>query len=252
MRKTLFQLGVRSLFFVTFLVTVMGFGATHVSAASSPLGIWNVNANGYKGTLQISHLGSDGTIYGAVLGSYLIGNYNASTGAISFLREIKTDFSYYQIYTGTLVGNALSGNFDEFYGGLTAHSNPTLYQWSATLSQSLANSPLHSANESYSGWANGHYFNLDDYADPYGSLTGTIFGNPILGYESTSAFNFVRVINSDFSYFQIYIGSPYMSYCGGAPVHEIGGSFAEVHGPTNGYSGPPYSWSGQLDSDPCI
>lgn len=257
-RKILFSYGLRRLLCVAFLITVMGLTVPKASAVTSPVGNWSITANTSQDVLQINTLTSSGTIYGTLMDNPIIGTFDNSTGDISFLREIKTDFSYYQVYTGKLSGTFLSGQFIEFYGGLSSTSASTVYSWYAYLNKAMSSIPLPTPTEEYVGTANGYSFNLYDYADSQGTMTGTIFGNSILGYRSqgNNAFNFVRVISSDFSYFQIFIASTIVG-CGGANQiarHFIGGQFAEVfiYGPTDGFSGPAYSWSASRLGDQCI
>jgi hypothetical protein len=249
------QRGLRGLFLMAGLLLLIGLMTPRASAASvsafapnsggtpaTPLGNWSINANGTLGTLQITSL-NNGVFYGTVLGNPIVGTYTASTGAIAFLREDTDDFSYYQIYTGTAVygGTSMQGTFDEFYGKLAASSNPTIYTWSASLSSYLLNTPMPSPNEVYNGSANGYAFTLSVYVDSKGTLIGTIFGNPVLGYEDPNNYNFVRVEQGNFSYFQIYEGALYLTGCGQNSILQ--GSFASIHGPTHGYADPSAQWS---------
>ena len=98
------------------------------SAPASAAGLWEINANGYKGQLRLAY-GPDG------LSGYvnLSGHdeilrdvqYDPSRGQVAFLRPLgpQTD----QHYVGTVAGNRIDGKFNQ--GAGSAYS----YNWSAIL-----------------------------------------------------------------------------------------------------------------------
>lgn len=82
-------------------------------------GDWNINGNGWAGTLSIAVDGA-GNINGTVYGNPIQGFWYEAAQRITFLRSPNSDPSKIQIYTGYLFRTAdiytLAGSFQGFAG----------------------------------------------------------------------------------------------------------------------------------------
>lgn len=110
--------------------------------AKEAIGTWELNANGYNGTLEIPNIDAAGRLVGAtVFGNNIIGFWDEEAKKITFLRSTKVgDHSADQIFTGYYFTsgpegpyksvNYLTGSFEAFEGaGGTA--NRVLFGWFA-------------------------------------------------------------------------------------------------------------------------
>ena len=108
------------------------------SGGGLPIGSWDLHANGYRGTLQLSSYDEGGnltatlTIHGEPT-SEVVGFYNATEQTVFFNRiPNRANPRSYQIYTGYLFGEAsrivLAGSFETFAAGSAARYT---YGWYA-------------------------------------------------------------------------------------------------------------------------
>ncbi|GAC1366937.1 MAG: hypothetical protein NVSMB44_31790 [Ktedonobacteraceae bacterium] len=122
--------------------------ATHTTHAATkarhsggglPTGIWDIDANGYHGTLQIYSYDTAGNLDATLLFngepvSEVVGFYDDVSQKVFFDRVIDRDNpTSYQIYTGYLIqelsGITLTGFFETFAPGSAARYT---YGWYAT------------------------------------------------------------------------------------------------------------------------
>ena len=109
------------------------------------IAIWNINANGHEGQLNIASVDPQGNLSGTVFGNPIQGFWDEDAQKITFMRIINaSDPSLTQIYTGFRFQNpitpgagedvtqTLTGFFEAFSGsGATAQSN--LFGWFAQM-----------------------------------------------------------------------------------------------------------------------
>ncbi len=109
---------------------------------NDPGGPWDIDANGFSGTLKIS-VDVNGNLTGTVFGNPLTGFYDKASGRIMFVRIItSSEPRNNQVYTGYFMQDAVpapgqafvyhfAGSFEVFSGGGgTAKRN--VYAWYAT------------------------------------------------------------------------------------------------------------------------
>ena len=107
---------------------------------ASPVGTWDINANGFPGTLSIQQIDGAGNLGGStVFGEQIIGLWDDTSQKLTFMRVSNpADPSTNQIYTGYLMepqGNqpmALAGSFEAFQGSGGAATR-SIFGWFATL-----------------------------------------------------------------------------------------------------------------------
>jgi hypothetical protein len=111
-----------------------------------PVGTWNITANGSTGTLAIGSDGAGG-FNGTVFGQSLVGFFDETNQAFTFMRIESANLSSFQTYSGTLfkvvqtqnVGGTitqttiytLAGNFEAF----PATGPISVFSWLAQMSQ---------------------------------------------------------------------------------------------------------------------
>jgi hypothetical protein len=94
-------------------------------------GIWNINANGFLGTLNVQSVDPAGRLSGTIFNNPMIGFWNEPSRCLTIIRiPAPGDPSQMQIYSGYLIQNqgaqsfSLAGSFDAFAGtGGTARRN---------------------------------------------------------------------------------------------------------------------------------
>ena len=105
----------------------------------TPLGTWDINANGWSETLSIQGIDAQGNLSGSsVFGNPIFGFWDEPAQKITFMRVSNpNDPSTFQIYTGYLMESstdgslALAGTFVAFQGsGGTAQRD--IFGWLAT------------------------------------------------------------------------------------------------------------------------
>jgi hypothetical protein len=68
---------------------------------ASPIGTWEINANGYRGQLVISSVGLAGTLSGTVFGDPMVGFWDGTAQKITLERRQSSASTYpSQVYTG--------------------------------------------------------------------------------------------------------------------------------------------------------
>lgn len=107
---------------------------------AAPIGTWNINANGFSGTLSIQQVDAQGNLSASsVFGNDILGFWDESSQKLTFIRLSNPALpSTFQIYTGYLMPPqpdtilALAGSFEAFPGtGGTAQQS--LFGWFATI-----------------------------------------------------------------------------------------------------------------------
>jgi hypothetical protein len=104
----------------------------------SPVGTWNINGNGFDGSLYIDNVGVDGGLLSSTAyGQTITGFWDDIAQRLSFVRATQPgDPSSYQIYTGYMMQNqsdgklAMAGSFEAFKG-TGAVARRTVYGWYA-------------------------------------------------------------------------------------------------------------------------
>lgn len=103
---------------------------TFTPAPPSPEGTWDVVANGYEGTLEISI--TNGNVRGSIFGDIIEGTWNEFSQEIDFKRYNTPDPNFYQLYTGSQIKQGgryiLVGSFDDH----RTDGSVVTASWSAT------------------------------------------------------------------------------------------------------------------------
>ena len=103
----------------------------------APNGSWNINANGFAGTLFIEGVDPQGNLLpnSTVFGNPIIGFWDDFSQRIMFMRIIASnDPSTFQIFTGYYmagqpgIADALAGSFEAFRG-TGANAQRVTYGW---------------------------------------------------------------------------------------------------------------------------
>jgi hypothetical protein len=102
---------------------------------SLPTGSWNVNGNGFLGTLSIDSIDANGNVSGTVFNERMQGFWDESAQKLTFTRVInQADPSTMQIYTGCMFQNAntftIAGTFQAF-SGTGANPMRSVFGWFA-------------------------------------------------------------------------------------------------------------------------
>jgi hypothetical protein len=117
------------------LGTTWDTGISH-AAASLPSGSWNMDANGFTGTLSLNPPDGAGNLTGTMFGQPIIGYYDSTSQKITFMRETNRRildtvqvFTGYLFHTGSV--NDLAGSFVAF-NGTGASAGESEFGWFAT------------------------------------------------------------------------------------------------------------------------
>lgn len=178
-----------------------------------------VDGNGWLGLWELSMVQPDGALTGTVYGNPMTGAWMPAAGELEFTRRINPDFE--QDWEGNVQSDTqITGLFRQRVNGMP---EPAQYSW--TMSRSLAVN------------GNGHLGELViDNMAPDGTLTGTIYGDPITGAwdQGSAEISFTRR-TADPSYTQQWRGTRT------GPL-SFAGTFEER---MNGNASGSFSWSMQ-------
>ncbi len=88
---------------------------------SLPTGSWNLDGNGFPGTLSVDSVDNNGNVKGSAYGNAIFGFWDDTAQRLAFMRVIDpSDASSMQLYTGYLFTSAgtptLAGTFQAFAG----------------------------------------------------------------------------------------------------------------------------------------
>jgi|GEM_PF-3059399 FlaG/FlaF family flagellin (archaellin) len=113
------------------------------TSVSLPIGEWEINGNGYKGTLKILAIDRNGNVQGSVFDNPITGFWDEDAQKIAFIRIIDSkDPSTLQFHTGYMFSTkegagklyTLTGSFEGF-SGTGAKAQRTTYGWYAQIKQ---------------------------------------------------------------------------------------------------------------------
>jgi hypothetical protein len=100
-------------------------------------GQWNINANGFEGTLNISSVDAEGQLTGTVFGDAIQGFWDDTEQKVVFLRE-GNNLSQTQVFTGFRFGpedtHTVAGYFAAF-SGTGGFAERNLFGWFARTTQ---------------------------------------------------------------------------------------------------------------------
>lgn len=112
------------------------------AAASLRTGTWKINANGFKGNLEIAPVDAQGRVSGTVFGNPIRGFWDEDAKRITFMRIPNASVpSSIQVYTGYMFRNSLgsdaeftlAGYFESFSGTGSTTAQRNVFGWFATI-----------------------------------------------------------------------------------------------------------------------
>ncbi len=214
-----------------------------------PEGTWKFNGDGYVGELVLK-VGEGGRVTGSVYGDRIAGWYHVETRRLNFVRmgDAKDPAFQanptFQTYKGCLFSNSdrdnvrytLAGTFIPSDPGGSAAGVPEM-GWYARLN---AAEPAHAGGDPVeSGWApEGTWKFIGDGYDGLlvlkiqdGTVTGTVYDNPIAGsYDAaTRRLNFVRLcVPNDPTTIQSHTGYLFANQDGKNTRYTLAGTFLNI------------------------
>jgi hypothetical protein len=233
------------------------------SEAISPLGTWDVIANGYSGYLVIGSVDSSGDLVDATFfGNPVEGFWSALENKITFIRLINTaSINTWQTYVGYGFLNdgetlTFAGYFD-FFSGTGGTSLFNRAGWSATLDddglffETTPETPTYFDSTTWSLTSNGYTGTFVALFDSDGTLTGTFRGTPISdgfwNLQSQSVDFVIVTTNGVYTSQQVYHGWLSQYEQAGATWQVIDGYFVALAGTGATASVTEYGWQAILE-----
>jgi len=228
--------------------------------SQSIVGTWNVNGNGYGGSLIISSVDSSGDLTGTFLGNTILGFWSASEYKITFIREIGSTAPSWQIYVGyyAQTGPATFNGYFDAYSGTGATALIPRYGWTAVLETStglyFTPSPLPPTTWQSGTWtasSNG-YTTGGTTTFTFGSgnvLTGTFLGSTIQsGFwdSATQTVQFIILTNTNLPSTTQHYHGYFSQYSTFNTFQSFSGYFVAFQGTDATATATEYGWQATI------